>query len=246
MMKNILIFGSCVTRDIFRLYPDDFQVIDYFARSSIVSLNSRPLNDFSLEDIKLSSDFQKRMVIRDFLKEFFPALKKIKFDYLLIDFADERFNVLTSGESIITKSNELINSGFLENKQDTFQEISRLSLNQVLWQDACNYFIKRIIDVVNPNRIVLVKVKLAETYRNKDGQVQSFDREKDQIKSYNALLESYYSYFESQCTGCNIVEEEVLADEMHKWGLSPYHYTGDWYRKICGKLELIMKEMGTE
>jgi hypothetical protein len=161
-MKKVIIYGSCVTIDIFRFYPKDIEIVDYFARSCMFSLNSQPL-DFKIEEINLESEFQKRLVIRDFTKEFFTTIKEKPFDYLLIDLLEELSDVLSTNDTIITKSNELINSGFLKLHPE-FKEIKRHSSDITLWEEECKSFIHKITNVVNPNKIILVKAMLAKKY----------------------------------------------------------------------------------
>ncbi|PFE67407.1 hypothetical protein CN316_20615, partial [Bacillus cereus] len=61
-MTTIDILGSCVTRDAFKYDGEDvFRINQYYARSSLVSLYSKPVN-VALNDINLESNFQKRMV----------------------------------------------------------------------------------------------------------------------------------------------------------------------------------------
>jgi hypothetical protein len=61
---NVTIFGSCVTRDIFDFVEENESVYRYFARSSVVSVVSKPIK-INLEEINLKSSFQKRIVYYD-------------------------------------------------------------------------------------------------------------------------------------------------------------------------------------
>ena len=56
------IHGSCVSNDVFRyLLNGSIKVNKYLARSSLISAISEPIN-IRMDDIKLSSRFQKSMV----------------------------------------------------------------------------------------------------------------------------------------------------------------------------------------
>ena len=59
-MKRVFIYGSCASRDAFELDIDgQFEVIDYYARSSIASaFSDKPGQDFYSD--KLKSRFQQR------------------------------------------------------------------------------------------------------------------------------------------------------------------------------------------
>lgn len=62
-MKKVLIFGSCVTRDPFAdlmISDSEFEVKDYYARSSFASLAGKPIVGRDLS--KILSPFQRKMV----------------------------------------------------------------------------------------------------------------------------------------------------------------------------------------
>src|SRR5262245_35612735 len=111
---RLLIFGSCVSRDIFN-YPwakTQLALVDYYARSSIASLGARTIEmPSSVQNI--SSKFQRRMVERDIRKDFLNDLTRLQFDVLLIDLIDERFNLYVEPDGgACTLSSELVSSGF--------------------------------------------------------------------------------------------------------------------------------------
>src|SRR5262245_36139340 len=111
---RILIYGSCVSRDILNYQRDKKQLVlvDYYARSSIASLGAQPIEMPSAVQ-KITSNFQRRMVERDIRKDFLNNLADLRFDLLLIDLIDERFNLYVKQQGrVCTLSNELLSSGF--------------------------------------------------------------------------------------------------------------------------------------
>ena len=111
---KLLIFGSCVSRDILN-YPQakaQFALVDYYARSSIASLGARPI-DMPSSVQGISSKFQKKMVERDINKDFLTDLARLQFDVLLIDLIDERFPLYVEPDGrVCTMSIELSSCGF--------------------------------------------------------------------------------------------------------------------------------------
>ncbi len=70
---NILILGSCVTRDAFDLgnYKNDgLAHIHYFARTSLISLNTEPFH-VDVNDIDGVNLFQKRLIASEMNREFY-------------------------------------------------------------------------------------------------------------------------------------------------------------------------------
>lgn len=124
---SIDIFGSCVSRDIFNyIDQQDFGLVlkHYFARSSIFSLYAKPLK-YLEKDLQNESSFQKRMVVNDLSKKTIDLLQNDHSKYLLIDFVDERFNLLKIDSTYITYTNEFKNTfkGNMQNSKMIKREI---------------------------------------------------------------------------------------------------------------------------
>ena len=235
--KNIVIHGSCITRDIFRIHPEGFNIVDYFARSCLTSIVSTPLNIDEENLPGLTSKFQKRMVINDFKKNLFEQIEKFDFDYFLIDFIDERFNLLQAGTSYITKSAEFMNSKYLENTSVDFTEIRRLNYPFDLWKLDCNKYINRLTQVVPAEKIVIIKGKWAEKYQDASGNIMEFNGINhfriEFISKMNALLDNYFGHICNQLPQLHCISYPLaIAQEKHEWGLSPFHYLTEQYDNI--------------
>jgi len=225
---NLLIFGSCVTRDVFAFFPDNISIIDYFARSSLISLESKPLGIVE-SGIYLESNFQRKMVLRDCNKTFYNVSKQLIFDYLIIDFIDERFNLLKHEDTYVTRSSEFVNSK-LEMKFN-FELVKRN--DTMLWEKSCCQFIEKVKEFVPEDKIILHEAYWSPVYIN-NGEIIEFDKPMlKQIVHNNALLRHYYEFFLSQLPKCTKVCSKLnIADSAHKWGLSPFHYHYPYYEDI--------------
>ena len=229
-MYNIVILGSCVTRDIFRLFPGHFNVVAYFARTSIISLMSDPLL-IKESDINLDSAFQRRLILYDFNKLFFPVIKKADFDCLMIDFIDERFDLLKYDNCYVTRSPEMVNSK-LETKFN-FELIKRnVPRTHELWEESCDSFIYELKKSISLERIILHKAFWAEKYCD-NNVIRDFSQQQlEGIRKNNIILERYHSFFQSRLQGISILElgkGSFVADKDHQWGLSPFHYEENYY-----------------
>lgn len=133
MLNSVLIYGSCVSRDIFNFEEASaVKITDYYARSSIASLARAPYeNDIALG--RITSEFRRRMVARDFSNDFLTETEKISAaDCILLDLIDERFDLvaLTTGE-IVTHSAELAESGLLQDSSvEGFKRCRTRPLNE--------------------------------------------------------------------------------------------------------------------
>ena len=82
---------SCISRDIFEFADSKrFQIEHYFARTSVISSVSKPI-ELKEEEIKLSSPFQRRMVLTDLNKSYWKTIRDGISEYVMIDFIDERY-----------------------------------------------------------------------------------------------------------------------------------------------------------
>jgi hypothetical protein len=233
---KIDILGSCVSRDAFSIEKDKkFQLDNYFARSSIISMYSKPIS-VRMEDIQIASNFQKRMVYYDLTKEFQKYIKKSKSDFLIIDFIDERFHVLKTVDSYITRSREFLMSG-LTIKKTFVQEEER----HELWKQKIDLFVNDIKTYFDPKRVILHKAFWQSEYKGKDGHIHQL--QEPDIEKNNSILTDYYDYLEEKLKGINVIHlTGYVSDENHKWGLSPFHYEDNYYIEFLKRLKLISNQ----
>ena len=93
------IFGSCIARDALEHSEKAVLLGRYFARSSLISAYSKPI-EINADAISLGSAFQCRIVTDDLTKAFRRFLESTKCaDYLVIDFIDERYDVYEYSEN---------------------------------------------------------------------------------------------------------------------------------------------------
>ncbi|MFY0544177.1 DUF6270 domain-containing protein [Brevibacillus sp. H7] len=237
-MPNFFILGSCVTRDIFRV-ADIKCSIHYFARTSLISLvsNPIPIND---DMLKLDSEFQKRMVLQDFHKNFFDELAKTSFDYLLLDFIDERFDLYRVIRSYITRSNELVNSKVMESSFKDFEQIRRQQeTTHLLWEQACLTFIQKLTEIVSASKVILHEAYWSEQYWDHQELKHFPDNMLPGIKRMNDMLRRYHSFFKQNLPGIHVISGTSYGDSQHIWGLSPYHYHDEYYKTLYNQIHDI-------
>src|SRR5690554_5083124 len=132
-MPSAFVLGSCVTRDCLKLPGEkDLSCSDYFARTSLVSLNAppRPLGSTPFE---APNNFARKAILRDFDKSFFDTLDSAEFDIFVVDFVDERFSLLKHKGSVFTQSHEMERSGLIA-KMD-FEPLGRFKPEvDALWK----------------------------------------------------------------------------------------------------------------
>lgn len=173
------------------------------------------------------------MVYNDLTKKFRVHIKENPAPYLIIDFIDERFNIILNGDSYFTESFDYIKS----NCNLSGEKISN-STRTVLWKDNAKRFVEDITFYYESQKIILHKAFWKNQYIAKDGTVLMFEDQKIQYHDQNnELLRMYYEFIEINIPDLKIIEiNDFHACEMHQWGLAPFHYQDEYYREFLRRL----------
>lgn len=234
MTKNLIIYGSCVSRDIFNLEENsDFSLLEYYARSSMASLCSAAYaNEDALQ--RIPSAFRRRMVAYDFSKAMFSENNQFSdSDIILIDLIDERFDLvaLPSGQ-IITLSNELTESGLLEDPSITgFRVIPQGSMERRrLWFQGMQKLFAFLKDRNKLDRVIINKVFWSSRFEKDSNTI--FPVAPAFIEKANAELNWMYEVLSHELAEHQFMSFSpslLTADEQHRWGISPFHYCEGYY-----------------
>lgn len=249
---SVSIFGSCVSRDILEYSAACEITLDlYFARQSIISAVADKI-PLSYEEIHLQSNFQKKQIFYDYNKNAFEMLQENLSEYLLIDLVDERFPLIKTEGSYVTRSVSLLESGIINGNEpiiekkeyvDTCGNISY----QVEGIDVRVYldrFCDRILKIYKSQNIILHVVRGAEYYYDENKTIKRFEPNiVGYFKKLNKMWTFMYDYLFQKMNGCIRIDISpgYLADEKHKWGLAPIHFQKEYYERV---LEEIGKNIG--
>jgi hypothetical protein len=236
---KVLIFGSCVSRDILNHQQDKTQLVlaDYYARCSLASLGARPI-DMPATVQNIRSPFQKRMVERDIRKDFLNDLAELQFDVLLLDLIDERFNLhVDPGGSVCTLSSELLSTGFPGDSTGGSRVHSGSEEFWRLWEAGWLIFVNRLRGLGVLDRLLVNEVFWGSRTEN-GGNFEPHYPSKH-IDSANQFLDRMY-----QRISVDIPSEQFLRFDhglmtgsiTHTWGISPFHYVDAYYRSAIQQL----------
>ena len=236
---RLLIFGSCVSRDILT-YPHDntqLALVDYYARCSIASLGTGPIEMPSAVQ-RIGSKFQRRMVERDIRKDFLNDLSRLQFDVLLFDLIDERFNLYLEPEGrACTLSGELLSSGFLKDVGRGLTITSGSEEFWRLWEAGWLILLNKLKGLGVLDRLRVNQVRWST--RTENGGSFEPDFSDSQVDAANQFLDRMY-----QRISADIPSEQVLRFDhalmtgsmAHKWGTSPFHYVDAYYHAAIQQL----------
>lgn len=242
---KIVIFGSCASRDIFRgdfvNGKNDVFVDKYFARTSLISLNSPP-TDYKLPSIDQLNPFMIRLLSDDLYKRFFSHIPKKTGLFILIDFIDERFNILKSGDHYFTISNEFLKANLLKVFPGVILKRTQAETLQ-LWEESCLVFIQKLKEQFHPGRIIMHKALYKNQYIDSQ-KVYDFPNTKNAVLQ-NELLNKYYDFFEQNFPGIHILDlnkHDYKADKNHIWGLGEMHYQQEYYDECLRFIDNLQRK----
>ncbi len=244
-MYNIDIHGSCVTRDAFEYDTCNlFKVNEYVSRCSIFSAVSKPVYDIKVDSDK-TYGFKLQCVQTDFSKNLFERFAQSNAKILVIDLIDERHNLLMHNGCFVTDSVCLQESEIIEKESFVFEKINSIDFTDSTIDNAINIYAERIMKVYEPQKILINRALFAREYRGLNKAIYAFPDERQKyIAKMNHKLEKLYAKLESQFPGCSSFDmpEKTLADEENKWGLTPYHYTKEFYLEFINYLSVFCNE----
>lgn len=238
-MRNILIYGGCVTRDCYAYLQDDYKIVKYVARQSLISAGHAPV-DITPEQSLLDSKFQNDQLRGDIESSFLPALRSQaeSADAIILDLVVERLGVRKHGDGFLTQSNELSRSGAaaLLNSND---EVVRFATNRHfrLWQYSARRLVQTLRRRDALERTVLFDTPWA-THSNSGGIVPGYRNWSS--AEMNELYRPYYAYLgELGMRVERLPDEVVVADDAHQWGVAPYHYVPAAYEWMARVIHTI-------
>jgi hypothetical protein len=242
--ERIGIFGSCVTRDLFEEPALRSALSQYTSRSSVISAVAEPVAlDPAL--VRLDSAFQRRCVLEDFGKTFFTQLAASGSEWLLVDLIDERFEVLATEGSWVTRSSAFIGAGLDATLGNASEPVRRLTAEaDALLAAAVTVFADRVTAVIAPERVIVHRAGWLTRYRD-GGDVFSFgDARVDFAERHNAALDRAYDHLETSLgTAASIALDRTpyTSDVAHRWDLEPYHYEPAYNEAALDRLRSIVK-----
>jgi Family of unknown function (DUF6270) len=225
---SVAIFGSCVSRDLFEHPSLRPSLVHYGARSSVVSAVARPVA-IDPARVALSSAFQRRCVLADFAKTFFASLADARPDWLVIDLVDERFDLLQTQGSYVTRSSAFDAAGLERHAGLEFETVRRMwGQGRALFDRAAGPFAERVTRTVPADRVVIHRAVWCTSYRH-NGEVLRFPPDRLELcRLQNDMLRQSYDRLERAFHGrARVIGVDLgthHADANHRWQLEPYHY----------------------
>lgn len=241
MGHNILIYGSCVSRDAFEGLGDGYDLLGYVARQSLISAMTP--GTILLDGEALDSKFQNRSLRGDLSSNLIPTLRRFAsdVDVLLIDLTDERLGVIQlPDDSYITHSHELLSSGRLESLPTIPKRLDfATDKHFLLWSRAATKFASHLESLGLLNRTLVVNTPWA-THTESGEVVPKFRLPTAEM---NNAFPKYFDHL--RALGFQVYDlpsEASVSTLDHKWGPAPYHFGLSATRFIAGAVSAAIRD----
>lgn len=252
-MSRVAIVGSCITRDLWPILGEAPPDLLYISRTSLPSLFSPPVKgvETASEPSGGLRPSQHAAVVADLKKSALSRLVAHQPTHIIFDFIDERYDLLVAGQAWATHSWELDTTGYLDSGDlRGARRVARMSeACEQAWADAATEMASFLASTpLRSATLILHAAQWADTYRTRKGKVRPLADnflilagKPGPRADYNALLTQYQSRFLATVPGMRTVAAEPhrVADEDHRWGLSPFHYVPDYYHEIGDQLRAL-------
>lgn len=229
-MKKILIYGGCVTRDVFTKEFDKesyFELLQYFARYSLAKVPFDKID--SIPSISLSSNFQKKVLLQEMNNELVDTLISTPFDCVIFDFLTIRLSIISYRNTFLTESLELKSSGELQHNIPFKRLGPKQELFWYFWEQGLLNVLNGLRKINMLEKLYIQKLYWA-TYDNEGALLPN----QENIVLQNKYLDRAYKIAERYIDPDNFIIYDnayFVSDKNHKWGLSPIHYIKDFYHE---------------
>ncbi|GEO88697.1 hypothetical protein AFL01nite_10240 [Aeromicrobium flavum] len=234
---RVMILGSCVTRDAFECQqkPWPIELEEYFARSALASaMDPRPFTGVDLS--RIGSAFQRKVVEFDLTDAFPRALEEGRYDLLVYDLIDERFDVVQNAEgALATRSSEFNSSGYDASADEVVRTATPAAF--ALWEQGWTALVERLSALGRLDDLRINRAYWASEVEGGGEFPPVFTPER--IATANAYLDRLYERAAKDIGPEGFYEftdRELLAAGEHRWGVSPFHYTNAYNDRL---LELM-------
>ncbi|WP_029252958.1 DUF6270 domain-containing protein [Paraoerskovia marina] len=228
------IYGSCVSRDTFEYLGDDFTLVDYVARQSLISAMTPPWAG-DAPHAGFDSKFQQRMLNGDKNSNLMRRIAKAKptdIDLLLWDITDERLGTWCGPDgSHLTRTVELLRTEAPERLSAKYP-LRRFGTSEHFteWLRAVEQFVTRLRSTGLLTRVVPIAVPWAT--HNELGQATPTSFGMDAAE-FNMLAQPYLAAIAHLVPIPVMTVVTPRASSTHQWSEAPFHYTDAGYANLA-------------
>ena len=231
MSKNatqLMVYGSCVSRDMVPFLGEGYELLHYSARQSLISAMAPPSEPPC--EPQLESAFQRRIVLEDLRSSVPRTLESLgsKTDVLVMDLVDERLGVIAlQGGGFCTRSQELLSSGLLE-RTEGHSEVIAFGTDEhfALWEGAAEQFLQLLSRTGLLKKTLLIEGTFASLADDGSAANKWWHQP---ANFWNHSYRRYHEVLKTAGLRTHVVGEAAISSSAHKWGPAAFHYVDQAY-----------------
>jgi hypothetical protein len=249
---RVAILGSCVTRDLWRMMGAPADDLLYISRTRLPSLFAARPQGMVLPDAPPPGlrPNPAQALRADLAKTALACLAAFRPDVVIVDFIDERFDLLVGAGGVVTASWELETSGWdALLPLEALRRVDALSAaDATLWRRGLDALATLCAPggALSGTRLVLHEARWSNALQTPSRRIEPLDPDLEitpgrpaSRAAHNARLGRMHAATRAALPGLEVVkapESLILSDPDHVWGLSPFHYIPDYYAEIWRQL----------
>ena len=247
MKVNIL--GSCYSRELFN-YTNNHEVGCYVLQQSLFTMFAKPL-PITLENARSvdGTNFTRRMMFYEFNKLGLEKILEEDADFLIVDFADCRYDIYEfdnpKGVKIIYTHESRATFEHLATLPD-YQDIEKHYFNVVEGhsdselEEIVDKLVSKLLTKFKPENIILNKMNMAKSYFEKNEE-KTF--ENNFHLSREPFIHKIENIFLNKLKGCKVLTttHSPLVNINHRFGgPHPMHFEDIFYQHKMNLLNALM------
>lgn len=260
-MNKFIVYGGCVTRDIFNyMDPDVYKPFLTIGQNPISTMFSEPF-PFEPEDFEIGTNFDRRMLYYDANKLALEKIRECEADFFIFDAACERMMIMEydfKGKRGFSEKSYVFIDNYLnmlkKEKWKGLKKIRDIHASELGDDYLRNIdrFCEIILSKFPSSRIIFLECYSVKPYIGKDRKYHVFS-EGDGYKLITKYNEPDYANEQVKRATDRIKQnmpnihyipmpEYALADEAHHFGLHPFHFTDEYYVYAAQCIKAIVNE----
>jgi len=203
------------------------------------------MDKMSVLDIsKVSKKWDAKCVLCDMSKVALDYIKERPSDWIILDMSNSRFNLVRFSEGgMCTYSKRRLiklmeKKGVIPSIEEIIQ-FDDMSIVDIDRRIKC--FADAIKEIYPPERIIILELKMVSLCYNKISKNFYSFANLVEIFRQNNIIKYCFNVLKSELEGCYVVKfpDNVVCDEMHKWGNCTMHYTKEYYEYCLSAIKKI-------
>lgn len=254
-MYKINIYGSCYSRELFN-YSKDYTIGCYVLQQSLFTLFSKPLK-IKPEEAKSVDDtnFMNRMMYYEFNKLGLKEILNNESDYLIIDFADCRYDIYEFDKpkdiKIIYTNDARKTFENIKDKKE-YQNIEKHYINvpenysDIKIKELLTKFINEVLKKYKPENIILNRVQMNNEYYEDNEKKYLHNNFHYSRKDFIYKIEELFLKLLPSCQVLETKEKPILNINHRFGGPHPLHFEDIYYNYRMELLNNIITKNNKE